>query len=302
MPRVVWRFGGPANGTGERDHKYLCDISEKLSEHYGRLVRQSNTFTVRNINIRMVNPDQTGETTDDEVLAVSGFFNFYEPTKNRIDAWKNGFTAWLNNRKALGVKSRGADFRVGLSDGYSTDVGIFGDGVKFNAWINADDDPLMLNSATISNSLFKTWNRNMTSVNLLDPENPNGGFGHWAQKDADAIADELDFITNENEYYTEGQASAVAARLPFQLNFSAWFDNGTSDPADFGSASNSEQLIGPHRVMCGLMGIYIDTVTVDDSESENQDYEIEVSMDIEKWTPFMGRKKSKKSKGRKGRK
>lgn len=298
MARISWYFEGAANGTGERQDKYLCDISEKLSEYYGRLIRQGQTFTIRSIDVRLVNPDQSGEIYDDEVIAVSGMFNYYEPTKNRISAWKNGFQAWLNNRRALGVKSRGADFRVGLADGYSTDVGAFGDGVKFNSWINADDDPLMLNNANDHQSLFRTWNENVASQALLQPTNPNGGFGHWAQKDADALLDELDFVTNENYYYTEDQASTTSQRLPFMLNFSAWFDNGTSDPEDFGSVSNAEHIAGPHRVMCGVVGVYIDTVAVDDSESENQDYGIEISMDIEKWTPLLPRrsKKSKKAK------
>jgi len=59
--------------------------------------------------------------------------------------------------------------------------------------------------------------------------------------------------------------------------------------------------------MCGLVGVYVDTVAVDDSETENQDYGLEVTLDIESWKPIMGRSKTraryaKKSKGRKGRK
>ena len=298
MARISWYFEGAANGTGERQQKFLCDISEKLSEYYGRLIRQSHTFTIRSIDIRVVNPDQTGEIYDDEVIAVSGMFNYYEPTKNRIAAWRNGFEAWLTNRKSLGVKSRNADFRVGLSDGYSTDVGVWGDGVKFNAWINADDDPLMLNNSVDKQSLFRTWNEAVASQALIQPTNPTGGFGHWAQKDADSLLDQLDFVTNENEYFTEDQASTTSQRLPFMLNFSAWFDNATSDPADFGSVSNAEHIQGPIRSMCGLMGLYIDTVTVDDSETENQDYGIEVSMDIQSWKPLIPRRSPRK-KGKK---
>jgi len=299
MPRLTWRFIGAANGTGERDEKFLIDISEKLSEHYGRLVRQSNNFRVKQAFVRIFNPDETGEVYDDEVLATSGKLVYFEPTRNRAKAWSNAFGAWLANRKALGIKSRGSDFRVGLANGYKTDVGWFTDGVKYNAWINADDDVLMLTHNTESQSIFGTWNRNL-AINQEGPTNPNGGFGHWAQKDADSIADELDFVQNEESYYTEGLASPHAAVAPFMVNFSAWFDNASSDPADFGSATNVQDIQGPLVAMCGLVGVYVDTVTVDDSETENQDYGLEVTLDIESWSPIMGRKKSKKSKGRKG--
>jgi len=300
MPRLSWTFQVDSDGDGHVGEKHLLDISEKLSEHYGKLVRQSQNFTVRNAYVRVFNPNTAIE---DEVLACSGKLVYFEPTKNRKAAWRNAFTAWLNNRKALGVKSRGADFRVGLSNDYSTDVGAFGDGVKYNAWINADDDPLMLTHTTTEQSIFATWNRNL-ALNQEGPTNPNGGFGHWAQKDADSLLDELDFVTNENSYYKEGEASEQAAVAPFMLNFSAWFDNASSDPADFGSASNAQQIQGPINAMCGLVGLYIDTTAIDDSETENQDFGIEVTLDVERWSPLISkpRRKSKARKGRKGRK
>lgn len=299
MPRLTWRFIGAANGTGEREEKFLIDISEKLSEHYGRLVRQSNNFTVRRAFVRVYNPDEPGEVYDDEVLAASGKLVYYEPTANRAKAWSNAFKAWLANRSALGIKSKGADFRVGLSDGYKSDVGILTDGVKFNAWINADDDPLMLTNSAEAQSIFGTWNRNLAE-GYDAPTNPNGGFGHWAQKDADSLGDELDFVQNEVAYYREDEASLHAAAAPFMVNFSAWFDNSTSDPADFGSATNVQTVDGPLTAMCGVIGVFVDTVAVDDSTTENQDYGLEVVLDIVKWSPIMKSKsKKRKSKGRK---
>lgn len=202
------------------------------------------------------------------------------------------------------MKHRGADFRVGLSTDYSTDVGAFNDGVKYNAWINSASDPLMLTNQDPENSLFRVWNSQIGSEPM--PGTPNGGFGHWAQKDAASIMDQLDFVTNENEYFVQDEASEHAAVAPFMLNFSAWFDNGTSDPEDFGSATNAQTVEGPLRAMCGLVGVYIDTVTVDDSESENQDYGIEIVLDVERWSPISKmlskpRRKSRR-KSRKGRK
>lgn len=299
MPRIEWSFDGDSFADGSGGDKFLMDISEKLSAHYGRLVRQSNTFTIQNVDIRIVNPNTT---IQDQSMAVSGKLLYFEPTANRKKAWHNAFSTWLTNRKALGVQQRNADFRVGFGDEYHTDIGIgFGDtGVKFNAWINADDDPLCLTHPTLRQSIFGVWNRNVGQANP-DPGNPTDGFGHWAQKDADALLDELDFVAFEQPIFYQDYASEVAQSMPFMVNFSAWFDDAQSDPSDFGSATNAEHIDGPLRAMCGLVGLYVDTTTVDDTETQTQDWRIEVSMDITRWNTILP-KRSGKKKSKRGRK
>lgn len=295
MPRVQFLFEGDAFGDGSGGDKFLMDITEKLSQHYGRLVRQSCVTVIDDVRIRMVNPNVG---VQDQALAVSGKLVYYEPTAHRKRAWKTAFQAWLANRKALGVKNRGNDFRVGLSDGYNSDVGMLNDGVKFNAWINQEEDPLMLASTSENQDIFGNYSANnqFTGVDIT-----HANFGHWAQKDAASIDDELDFVTNESSYFNDGEASKDAAVVPFQLGFGSWFDDANSDPADFVGVSNSEHLSGPYRPMCGLVGVYIDTTTVDDSETQTQEWAIEISMNVRKWTPLLGSPKSKK-RSRKGRK
>jgi hypothetical protein len=215
-----------------------------------------------------------------------------------MKAWQNAFRSWLANRKLLGVKSQYADFRVGFSENYSTDVGMFNEGVKWNAWIKDEEDPLMLTyNADSQQSIFRVWNENQ--IDAAQPHHPTESFGTWIDPNPSADMDELDFVTNQNSYYAQNEASETAQVAPFMVNFSAWFDNGTSDPADYGSATNVQKVEGPINAMCGLIGIYVDTVTVDDSESENQDIGIEVVLDVERWTSIWSalkpRRKSRKS-------
>lgn len=294
MPRLNYQFEGDAFGDGAGGDKFLIDISENLSRLYGKLVRQSMVPNIRSIDVRVYNPNTL---VQDQTIAVSGKLVYFHPTKNRKSAWKNAFETWLSNRQDLGIKSRGADFRVGLIDGYSTDVGIFGDGVKYNAWINAPTDPLMLSSATEEQDIFGNWSANF---GISQPDSTHANFGHWAQKDAETIVAELDFVTNESAYYTLGEASIEAATLPFMANFSAWFDDAQADPSDFASATNAQHIAGPITPMCGLLGVYIDSTTVDDSETQTQDWGLEISIDVESWSPLISRKRSsKKLKGAK---
>jgi len=264
-------------------HKYLIDVSEGLSELYGRLIRQGQVFSIKSVEARIFNP---GTTTQDENIVLAGKFIYAHPTGNRKKAWRTALTTWIRNRRALGIRSRNSDFRVGLSEDYSTDVGIFGEGVKFNSWINADDDPLLLFGGNDNQAIFRNHNRNMSIDLHAQPVNPSDGFGHWAQKDADSLGDELDFVTAENSYFTLGEASEVAQTVPFMVGLGAWSDDSQSDPNDFAFATNvhrSEDI----PAMCGLLGIYIDTSTVDDSESGTaQDYGIEITVDIESWSPL----------------
>ena len=132
--RLEYTFEGDAFADGGGGDKFLIDLSEDLSNKYGRLIRQGQVFRVSRINMRLKNPDTL---VQDQTIAASGKLFYYHPTVNRKKAWKVALDTWNANRRALGVTGRGMDFRVGISDGYSTNVGAGNDGVKFNAWINA---------------------------------------------------------------------------------------------------------------------------------------------------------------------
>lgn len=283
MPRLTWEFQGDAFADGAGDDRFLIDLSEDLSQLYGKMIRQGQVFRVRQIDIRLINPNTL---VQDEVMAVAGNLSYFHPTKPRKEAWRNAYQTVQQNRRALGIRTGSKDdydFRVGYLADYSTDVGAWGEGVKFNAWVNADDDPLCLDHTTVKNSVFGVYNRqHQTSAH---PANQDGGFGHWAQKDADAIADELDFITNETEYFSPELASAVASKIPFQVAFSNVFDNSVVGIfRDHGGTTSAQHCLGPYDVMCGLLGVQIDTTTVDDSETQTQDWRIQISVDIESWS------------------
>jgi len=295
MPRISWYFDGDAFADGSGGDKFLIDITEKLSELYGKLVRQSSVVRVRQINARIVNP---GTLVQDQAIAVSGKMVYYHPTRNRKLAWKNAFETWLSNRQALGVRSRGADFRVGLLDDYSTDVGVSNDGVRYNAWINDEEEPLMLVSTTENQDIFGNWTENNE---ITSPDGSNANFGHWAQKDSATLGDDLDFVTNQTAYYAVNEASKTAAVVSFMVNFSAWFDDAQADPSDFASATNAQTIRGPFDVMCGLVGVYVDTTTVDDSETQTQDWGLEITLDIESWSPLMPKRKKRKALPKKGK-
>lgn len=294
MPRLEYTFDGDAFADGAGGDKHLIDLSEELSGLYGKLVRQGQIFYVKGVDIRLVNPNTAMQ---DEVMAVSGKLIWYHPTAPRLKAWKVAFAATQAQRKMLGnTHSEGYDFRVGFGPGYSTDVGAFGTGVKYNAWLNSSGDPLLLSSpGDTDQDIFGNWNANLDTSEL--PKNPHGGFGHWAQKDAAALLDELDFVTHEDGFYIDGAASLAAQTLGWQLSFTSLYESAIGATEAANSVTNASRMELDAPIMLGLIGIYIDTTTIDDELVQTQDWRVEISVDVEKWSPiFKGRKKSRRSK------
>lgn len=303
-------MSGDAFGDGAGGDKYLIDLSAELSQIYGNLVRQGQVFTVRQVNVRMYNPNTA---VQDQHMAVSGKLVYFAPTAARKKAWKSAFQAWRMNRRQLGIKTRNEDFRVGFVDGYKVNQSILGilpgflglhpDGVAYNAWINDEEKPLLLSASNDTQDIFGNWSQaNMSH----GPDADNTHFGHWAAKDASSLADDLDFVAGEYAYFNQDEASTTAQSIPFQVGFSSWWrDDSGSTPAnplatdpislrDFQSVSNADAVTGPFPVMCGLLGVYVDTTTVDDSTAQTADWGIEISIDVEKWSPIMKRRKGGK--------
>lgn len=295
MPRLQYDFSGDAFADGSGGDKFLIDLSEGLSNLYGKMVRQGQIFRVRQVDVRCVNPNTL---VQDEVMGVSGKLVWFHPTSPRKKAWLGAFRACQKLRGLYGFSSasspRNYDFRVGLAQGYSTDVGIFGEGVKFNAWCNSDSDELHLTHGNEWQSIFGVWNKSL--MNISSPYNYTEGFGTPFATAADALGDEMDFISQEYVYFKKDQASLEAASAPFQVAFSQVFDSaGHIVSYDIGGTTTPSHIDGPLDVMCGLLGVYVDTTTVDDSETQTQDWRIEVSVDVESWSPIVKRRKSKKS-------
>ena len=160
--------------------------------------------------------------------------------------------------------------------------------------VNADDDELLLTGGSnpAAQSIFENYNDNLDPSEM--PRNPDGGFGHWAQRDLDAIADELDFVCNENGIYVEGKASMEAASIPFMVGFSNVIGSGVG-VQDQVADTHGQVVEGPLNAMCGLLGLHVHTSLVDDTNLLTQDWTLSVHVEVESWNTMTPRRKSRKS-------
>jgi len=285
MPIFQYQFEADATGDGATSDKFLVDVSARLSELYGRLIRQGQVFKIRRIQARLYNPNTL---IQDETIAVSGKIWYYHPTLYRKLAWHQALKTWKQARQKMGISQRGVDFRVGLHDGYGEAGAGSKLGVYQQCWIKDEEKPLQLTASDDEDrDIFGIWSEN----HAIATPNPSAvrNFGTAFARNADADDDFLDFVTNSLAYYNEEAASKEACVAPFMLNFSGWHDNADADPEDFSSATNAAIIPGPMHVMCGLIGVYVDTTIVDDSETPGgtQDWGLELHVDVESWSPIM---------------
>lgn len=275
-------------GSGATSQKRLIDLSALLSSHYGRLIRQGQIFMIRGVHARIRNP---GGTVQDEAMALSGQLEFFQPTANRKRAWASALRAVQLHRRLLGVKQDNYDFRVGLNEDYGT--------VPFNAWINEEQDPLSLartDDSMLNNThhmgIFNVYNEGKTGsrfVTVDEPASSTNGFG-TPFVTAGLTDEDIDFVTDEDQYFVEGWAHETTESLPFQLQFTSIIDSGVGVDGDAFAVTPSLhiQMDSPIPVMCGLVGVHVDTTLVDDHENPlNMEATLELTIDVERWSPIL---------------
>ena len=292
MVRITEGYTQTVAADGSLQNKFLIDISKHLSQRYGKLVRQGQLFKIKSAHVRVYNPNTL---VQDNLLTASGRLLFYSPTKNRKDAWKSAFRAVQNLRKSHGLKSKHYDFRVGLEESFGAVVG--------QAWVREEDETLTLGGIyDDQNSIFAVHNAQlaMPSQEGHPQDERMNGFGTPYDLVGVNSLNDLDFkegLGGDAEYFIEGEANAIMESIPFSVAHAGAWDNAGTD--DFVGVTNAEHIEVNSMAMCGLVGILIDTQVPDDSELQTEDYGIQVTLDVERWTPIFPKRKAKKSKKKK---
>lgn len=287
MVRITVGHTASVDMDGSSTQKFLIDIAKELSQRYGKLIRQGQLFKIKSAGVRVYNPNTL---VQDNLLSASGRLLFYSPTKHRKDAWKSAFRAVQNLRKTHGLKSKNYDFRVGLESS-------FGEVVN-QAWIRDEDETLNLGGIDDDqNAIFSVHNAQLDNTNASPPDERMNGFGTpYDVVGINALAD-LDFkegLYGDSPYFVMGAADQTMDSVPYSVAHAGAFDN--SGIEDYGAVTNAENIIVDSMAMCGLVGVTIDTQIPDDSELQTEDYGIQVTLDIEKWTPIFQRRNKKKGK------
>lgn len=102
----------------------VIDVALKLSQKYGRQIRQGQSFRLVGWGCSAKPEDDTGGVQDfDMGFAGETTLAFQEPTKHYVKAWNQLLKIWQNQKKLMGRVGRFVrydDFEVAYSDSYAT--------------------------------------------------------------------------------------------------------------------------------------------------------------------------------------
>ena len=248
--------------SGSKDQ---LDLSGELSKQLQHHVRQGNYFKVVGIDMNVTEFGGSGEGGGQ----VTGFLDYYNPTRGRCAAYRAAFAAMRNAMKTQGIsmsKNSAYDFRVNLTD--QTFVNPLVNAATLDGSRN-----LCLEDNGNAESIFYTHNRSVDPVQTGTP-NFSPGFGVYGST--------TDFVTNEGDIGFTGNsdfASSEFESIPFQLSFSP---DSTDVSATLEWRPDPALYIA---VMCGLIRVRMDEVEFDGDAS---DLKITIAVHVAGWKSIMG--------------
>ena len=83
---------------GSTKRRIVCDISELLGYRLGKQIPQTATFRVNHLRVGLRNVDDSNDNNGPNYFA--GTWEFYTPTKHRIDAIQ-AYRKWAKHQKSL---------------------------------------------------------------------------------------------------------------------------------------------------------------------------------------------------------
>jgi len=262
----------------------LIDLSGELSSDLQHMVRQGNMFKV--VGIDMTISDLGGNTGG---VTVSGFLDYYAPTKGRCKAYRDAFKAMANAMKSQGISMRDNklyDFRVGFSDPNNYPVS---QRLVNSAILDSSNVLCLAGAAAPEASVFGVHNEQVQPATTGTP-NFTTGFNTLGNQTTPT-----NFVSNEGAYGYAGnelKASEEFQSIPFQFSY-------TTSAAGSDFVSQFQWRPDPalyFAMMCGLIRIRLDEIDFDGDITAGV---IDTAVHVSGWKSIMGspdkKRRSRKS-------
>ncbi len=192
------------------------DLSAELSAQLQHHVRQGNYFKVVGIDM---NVRDTG--SGDNGGQISGFLQYYAPTRGRCAAYRSAFTAMRNVMKLQGIsmsKDSNYDFRVSFDDadqadlldinGYTT--------LRNRASLDGTNQLCLAGSTQPEADVFGVHNASLAPLSQGTPSFQSGFNVMGVQNTpTDFVFGEADLGYTGNDLF----ANATPEEIPFQLSY-----------------------------------------------------------------------------------
>ncbi len=245
----------------------LIDLSGELSKQLQHHVRQGNYFKVVGIDMRLT--ENGGNQGGGQ---VTGFLDYYNPTRGRCEAYRGAFAAMRTAMKNQGIpmsKNSAYDFRVNLTnESYVT-------ALKNAATLDGTRS-LHLETDGSAQSVFDVHNNSLDPLQVGTPTF-SSGFNTLGTQGTPT-----DFVLNEGDIGFTGNsnyASSEFESIPFQLSF-------TPESTDISVSLQWRPDPALYiAVMCGLFRVRIDEIDFDGDANEAK---LTIAVHVAGWKSIMG--------------
>lgn len=272
------------NALDEDTDMDILDLSGELSKQLQHHVRQGNYFKVVGIDMNVSDYVTTGDAGGQ----ITGFLDYFIPTRGRCEAYRSAFAAMRNVMKLQGIsmsKNSAYDFRVNMSDDK------YQNPLINVASLDGTNELCLIDAATTSSDVFRVHNASLDPIQQGTP-NFQTGFNTMGVQNTPT-----DFVLNDGDIGFTGNssyASGVMESIPFQLSFSP----GSTDISVSLQWRPDPALYV--AVMCGLIRFRIDELDLDTGANS---LKVTVAVHVAGWKSIMGspdKKRRRKSSGKKG--
>ncbi len=264
--------------AGSKDQ---IDLSGELSKQLQHHVRQGNYFKVVGIDMNL-----TENGGNQGGVQMTGFLDYYIPTRGRCEAYRGAFAAMRTAMKNQGIpmsRNSAYDFRV------NSTKETFVNSLKNAATLDGTNT-LHLEESGTPQSIFEVHNNSLDPLQTGTPTF-SSGFNTLGTQGAPT-----DFVLNEGDIGFTGNtnfASSEFESIPFQLSYTP---SSTDISVSLQWRPDPALYIA---VMCGLFRIRVDEL---DYDGDADQAKLTIAVHVAGWKSIMGSPDAKKRIGKKAAK
>lgn len=264
--------------AGSKDQ---IDLSGELSKQLQHHVRQGNYFKVVGIDMNLTeNGGNLGG------VQMTGFLDYYIPTRGRCEAYRGAFAAMRTAMKNQGIpmsRNSAYDFRANLTKE------TFVNSLKNAATLDGTNT-LHLEESGTPQSIFEVHNNSLDPLQTGTPTFSTG-FNTLGTQNTPT-----DFVLNEGDIGFTGNpnfASSEFESIPFQLSYTP---EGTDISVSLQWRPDPALYIA---VMCGLFRVRVDELEYDGDADQAK---LTIAIHVAGWKSIMGSPDAKKRSPKKNEK
>lgn len=269
---------------GAAQDAILVDLPGQLTNQLQTMVRWGTYHKVVGIDITVDQTQVVGSTRGGQ---VSGFIQYYAPTKGRCEAVRGAFQAMKTVMENQGISmsaNRMYDFKAPINDNPH-----LSGPYPNRATLDGANGLALFNVGTPSASIFNVHNESVRpSQGGVAADLYSSGFATLTNP-----AGGTDFVLNDEQAYSGNRdgASTEYETIPFQVTFDPDTGNVTTfqwrpDPALF------------LAVLCGQMTVVVNNIDIDGTPTPPANLDLNVSVMVSGWKSIMSKPRARKSSNR----